>query len=119
MANKQIELKEGVIISTDDKGLISDIKPKEQDQTADIKKLQDENKALKSELTAIKDGQQKELKALNEKIESFGRMITSKEQVPGEQAMFRKKEVSGKDKGINFEDIKKSLRESREKKIIK
>jgi len=119
MANKQIELKEGVIITTDDKGLISDMKPKEQDQTADIKKLQDENKALKSELTAIKDGQQKELKALNEKIESFGRMITSKEQVPGEQAMFRKKEVSGKGKEVNFEDIKKSLKESREKKIIK
>ena len=46
-------------------------------------------------------------------------MITSKEQVPGEQAMFRKKEVSGKGKEVNFEDIKKSLRESREKKIIK
>ncbi|MBX7227814.1 MAG: Clp protease ClpP [Chitinophagales bacterium] len=118
MANKQIELKEGVVISTDAEGKISDIKPKEE-QAADIKKLQAENTALKAELTAIKDGQQKELKALNDKIESFGKMITSKEQVPGEQTMFRKKEDGEKNKGIDFDAIKKERQEARAKRIIK
>ena len=118
MANKQIELKEGVVISTDAEGKISDIKPKEE-QAADIKKLQAENTALKAELTAIKDGQQKELKALNDKIESFGKMITSKGQVPGEQTMFRKKENGEKNKGIDFDAIKKERQEARAKRIIK